>query len=71
MDELLTTQEVADYLKMATKTLAHWRLNKEPTGPKFIRLGSGGGPNGLIRYRKSDVDEWIKERVKQQEGEDK
>lgn len=60
MDELLTTEDVAEYLKMSKKTISGWRYAEQPKGPKFLRLsdtGNGGKP--AIRYRKSDVDAWL------------
>jgi predicted DNA-binding transcriptional regulator AlpA len=51
-EDLKTTQEVAEWLRMNPKTLSAWRtLGK---GPKFIRLGSKG-----IRYRISDIEDWL------------
>ena len=56
-EKLLTTKEVADYLDIAISTLMQYRVNG--TGPIYIKLGQ------LVRYRKSDVDTWLKTREKQ------
>lgn len=53
MDDLLTTDEVADYLKLAKQTLASWRW--EGIGPDYVRVGR------RIRYRRSVIDEWLDE----------
>lgn len=51
-DRLLTTQEVADRLRLKVGTIENWRyLGK---GPKWIRIGGG-----TIRYPEHDVEEWI------------
>jgi excisionase family DNA binding protein len=47
----MTEQELAEYLRVALRTVRHWRA--EGTGPKV--LWAGGRP----RYRKSDVDAWL------------
>lgn len=48
---LLTTDEVAERLGLATGTLRNWRTRK--TGPAFIRVG------GRIRYREAVVEAWL------------
>ncbi len=54
-ENLLTTQEVATYLRITSQTLAKWRRDGE--GPPFIRLG--GGPRGRIRFRWVDLMDWL------------
>ncbi|WP_126541845.1 helix-turn-helix domain-containing protein [Oharaeibacter diazotrophicus] len=44
--------QVASYLKIKTQTLAKWRLIGY--GPVYFNAGRS------IRYRRSAVDEWIK-----------
>lgn len=51
MNELLTTDELSEYLKVPTRTLHAWRYKR--TGPRGIRVGRH------VRYRRSDVDEWL------------
>ena len=52
---MLTTHEAASYLRLSPRTLE--RLRVEGTGPKFVRCGHS------IRYRQSDVEERIAQRV--------
>ncbi len=51
-ESLLTTQEVADFMGIASFTLAKYRM--KGIGPKYIQLGKK-----LIRYRKEDIEEWL------------
>ncbi len=55
IDSLLTTEEVADLLKVAEVTLRKWRLNG--LGPRFTRCGAS------IRYSRPDLDAWILSRT--------
>jgi excisionase family DNA binding protein len=48
---LLTLEEAASYLRVASGTLYNWR--HIGTGPKSIKVGS------LVRYRQIDLDLWI------------
>lgn len=52
MSELLSTKELADYLKVPAQTLAYWRMRGK--GPKFIVIGEK-----LVRYREDDVRLWL------------
>lgn len=49
--EFMTPRELAQQLGVSPQTLASWRFYGK--GPKFTRM------ERLIRYRLSDVDEWI------------
>lgn len=51
-EKLLTTKEVAEYLDIALSTVKQYRVNR--TGPVYIKVGP------LVRYRKADVDTWLK-----------
>ena len=53
MTELLTTRELAGYLRLAITTLEHWRLDGR--GPAFQRMGR------QVRYQRADVDRWLAE----------
>ena len=53
-EKLLTTKEVAEYLDIALSTVKQYRVNR--TGPVYIKVGP------LVRYRKSDVDAWLKDK---------
>ena len=52
----LTTQEVADILRVSKRTLEWWRL--EGTGPSFYRFGKGG--KARIVYDAEDVKVWVR-----------
>jgi excisionase family DNA binding protein len=53
--DVITIRELAVYLKMAEKTL--YRLAAEGSVPGF-KVG------GAWRFRKSEIDKWIKEQEK-------
>lgn len=48
--EYLSTRGAADFLRLSPRTLEAYRVNG--TGPAFHRFG------GVVRYRRSDLDEW-------------
>ncbi len=54
-DRLLTVEELAEFLDLPVRTLYTWRYRGE--GPVGFRVGKH------IRYRWSDVDRWIRDRV--------
>lgn len=54
--DLMTTQEVADYLKVPAATLRYWR--HQGTGPKGFRLGGK-----KVMHRRQDVDAWVMEAI--------
>ena len=49
--EFLDQDEVAALLKVSTRTLEHWRLNKK--GPRYKNIGKH------VRYRRSAIDAWF------------
>jgi excisionase family DNA binding protein len=51
---LYTEKQVAELLTMSNRTLQDWRV--KGGGPKFMKIGSS------VRYRKSDLLEWLKKR---------
>ena len=55
MEPMMTEDDVASYLKMSKITLANWRW--KGIGPRYQKVGGK-----LIRYRKEDVDAWVKTR---------
>ena len=61
--ELLTTQEAAEFLKLSRRTLEAHRVRGD--GPPYVRLSSR-----CIRYRPSDIDRWLAERVRGSTSED-
>jgi predicted DNA-binding transcriptional regulator AlpA len=57
LNELLNQRQAAARLGLGSpRTLESWRLRG--FGPAFVRLSSR-----LVRYRVSDLDEWIAARV--------
>lgn len=52
MDEYLTTEEVALWLRVAPSTVCRWRLAGK--GPRVTWLSPS-----LPRYKKSDVFAWL------------
>ncbi|MCH7901703.1 MAG: helix-turn-helix domain-containing protein [Acidobacteria bacterium] len=55
LDPLLSVQDLAAYLEVPVATLYAWRYRRQ--GPTGFKVGRH------LRYRKSDVDRWINERV--------
>jgi len=58
LDRLLTPSELADYLGVPVATLYVWRHRRQ--GPPGFRAGR------YLRYRLSDVERWIDERLRDQ-----
>jgi excisionase family DNA binding protein len=54
-DQLLSVAELADYLAVPQATLYQWRHRGE--GPPGFRVGRH------LRYRWSDVEDWIESRL--------
>ena len=54
-DPLISAQQLADYLEVPIATLYAWRHRGE--GPPGFRAGRH------LRYRKSDIDQWINDRL--------
>lgn len=50
-DRLITSEELAEELRVKVDTLRQWRHKK--TGPAFTRVGR------FVRYRRSDVDAYL------------
>jgi len=59
IENLLTPQQVAQFLGLSEAHLARWRMDK--TGPSFLKLGSGRG--GKIRYPETALAEFLKSRT--------
>lgn len=57
MNEMLTTKELAQELKVAPTTIAKWRK----IGLPYKRIGEK-----LIRYDMTEVKQWIDERNKEE-----
>jgi predicted DNA-binding transcriptional regulator AlpA len=58
-DELLTSAELATLMRVDSNTPALWRLRGR--GPKWFKLGDG--VSSPVRYRRSDVNEWLESRM--------
>lgn len=54
--DLMTTDEVADYLHIPAATLRYWR--HRGTGPKSFTMGPR-----RVMYRRQDVDAWLAEQI--------
>lgn len=59
-DRLLTVTELADYLGVPVATVYAWRYRRE--GPPGFRVGK------YVRYRWSDVQEWIQSQLLHMSG---
>jgi len=54
-DDLLTTFEAAQFLRLSVPTLERMRL--AGNGPIFIKLGPG--KRARVVYRRADLDAWL------------
>jgi excisionase family DNA binding protein len=57
VEKLFTPQELAAYLDVPVSTLYDWRWRGE--GPRGFRAGKH------IRYLRSDVEQWIRQRLQE------
>ena len=53
-DEWMQLSEVSEYLKIRASTIRRWTIDKETTGIPVYRIGK------VLRFRKKELDEWIK-----------
>lgn len=53
-DQLMTLEEVAEFIRTPEATLRFWRHRGE-YGPRSAKVGR------RVMYRKSDVDRWLAE----------
>ena len=60
LEPLLSAQQLADYLEVPIATLYAWRHRGE--GPPGFRVGRH------IRYRRTDVELWIRGRISERTG---
>lgn len=61
-DDILTVKELAEYLKIAEKTAYRFALEGKVPG---FKVGNSW------RFRKSEIDRWIAEQERRQDGEQK
>jgi predicted DNA-binding transcriptional regulator AlpA len=59
-EHYLKPKETATRTGVAENTLAKWRMRGE--GPPFVKLSRG--KQGHVRYRESDLERWMAERVR-------
>ena len=55
LDQLLTVEDLAEYLDVPVATLYAWRYHRQ--GPPGFRVGRH------LRYRWADIEEWISLRI--------
>jgi predicted site-specific integrase-resolvase len=53
----LTSDEVAELLRVRPATVAQWRWRKR--GPAFVKLAAG--PAGKVRYERKEVERYMKD----------
>ena len=58
MQQLLTTDQLADRWGLSANRLRQWRV--AGTGPNFLKLGDG--PKAPVRYRLEDIEEFERDR---------
>ena len=58
---LLTAEDVAEITGLSTETLAQWRSQRR--GIPFLKIS-----RNVVRYRPSDLDSWLTERIVRIEG---
>lgn len=56
-DQLVRQEEAAALLSVSPRCMENWRYRGE--GPDFVRVSGR-----CVRYRRSDLDKWIEERVR-------
>ncbi|NIA26321.1 MAG: helix-turn-helix domain-containing protein [Gammaproteobacteria bacterium] len=56
IDRLLTVEDLSEYLEVPVATIYAWRYHRQ--GPPGFRVGK------YLRFRWSDVETWIEDRVK-------
>lgn len=61
MDNLLSPQQLADYLGVPVATVYGWRYKRE--GPVGVRIGRH------VRFRRADVLEWIEQQKDERDAE--
>ena len=52
----LSETQTEEYLNISKKSLQLWRFNRQ--GPTYMKLNAK-----TIRYRREDLDQWMKERI--------
>ena len=60
VSDVLTTHELAAFLKVTASCVISWR--SKGIGPVYFKLGND--PQSPVRYRRSEVEGWLKSRVR-------
>jgi excisionase family DNA binding protein len=55
-DELLTIEQLAEYLQIPVRTIHDWR-HRRGGGPRAVKVGRH------LRYRMSDVQAWLESKA--------
>jgi predicted DNA-binding transcriptional regulator AlpA len=55
-DQLLTIEQVSEWLQVPVATLRNWRKYPRRAGATPLPVIMAGG---LLRYRRGDVEEWL------------
>lgn len=66
MPELMTTEEVAEYLRCSPSTVRTWIKTEQYPSDCYFRVG---GKNGPYRWRKSRLDYYLNNSVQKSEPE--
>lgn len=57
VDHLLREEDIAELTGMSVFTLQSWRRPGSTRGPRWVNVGTNR--RAVVRYRESDVQEWI------------
>ncbi len=57
-EELLTTEEAAQEMKLSPGTLQNYRI--AGNGPRYVKLGPS--PRARVRYKRSDISDWLSDK---------
>ena len=60
LEPIISAQELAEYLGLPVATIYAWRYRRQ--GPPGFRVGRH------VRFRWSDVERWIEDRITQNES---
>lgn len=61
-DPLLTIDQAAEYLAIPKSTIYTWRTRRKGQGPRAVKFG------GALRYRRSDLDAWVRQHLEEDEA---
>ncbi len=58
-DDILTTEEAAQFLKVSARTLERWRLRRWIPYLEYPKQGAWAP----VRFRRADLVEWLRQHV--------